>query len=247
MITLNISPDGDITISQETPGERIYMGEHYARMEREEKETERDEMNSTFFKSGWESAIQEAQLQYVNGRLEEFFQEMKVGDVQTEVKEDAGSEPDDLEGWGEPTDEYEGLTDPVLDAADPPLIRPAVDSGEPEKEQQSIGAETADGGGTWTISNDELQGRLDAEFERGVAYTSPTVPRRVSDEELSEIRMHAFEAGKAETTAPKRIKFSALRGIADRVASEPRPDDQPANLETLLQRVAEELGYEVTR
>ena len=38
MITLSISPDGDITISQETPGERIYMGEHYARMDREQEE-----------------------------------------------------------------------------------------------------------------------------------------------------------------------------------------------------------------
>ncbi|QGH74023.1 hypothetical protein SEA_MORTYSMITH_69 [Microbacterium phage MortySmith] len=229
MITLNISPDGDITISQETPGERIYMGEHYARMEREEKETERDEMNSTFFKSGWESAIQEAQLRYVSGDIETFFQEMKVGDIQTEIKEDGGGEPDDLEGYDEPTD-------PVLDAADPPLIRPAVDSGEPEKEAEG----SQDSAGTWTISDEELQSRLDAEFERGVAYESPTVPRRYSDDEIAAIR-----AGGPQ--GPRRIKFSSLRAIADRVASEPRPDDMPANLETLLQRVAEELGYEVTR
>lgn len=247
MITLNISPDGDITISQETPGERIYMGEHYARMERLERqsgedaspETLQDEINSTFFKSGWESAIQEAQLRYVSGDIETFFQEMKVGDIETELKEDGGGEPDDLEGYDEPTD-------PVLDAADPPLIRPAVDSGEPEKEAQiDIGPDDT---GQWIIPDEEFQAIKDAEFERGVAYESPTVPRRYSDDEIAAIKDEARREGLGRgLNAIPTIKFSSLRAIADRVASEPRPDDMPANLETLLQRVAEELGYEVTR
>ncbi|UDG78690.1 hypothetical protein SEA_POTTY_70 [Microbacterium phage Potty] len=237
MITLNISPDGDITISQETPGERIYMGEHYARMEREEKETERDEMNSTFFKSGWESAIQEAQLRYVSGDIETFFQEMKVGDVQTEIKEDAGSEPDDLEGWDEPTD-------PVLDAADPPLIRPAVDSGEPEKEH-TFDPTPQRSAGTWTISDEELQSLKDAEFERGVQYVSPTVPRRYSQEEIEAIGAEAAAAERAKIGSS--VKFSALRAIADGVAAEGNAQGVMPSLDDLLIRVAEKLGHEVTR
>ncbi|QLF84553.1 hypothetical protein SEA_RIE18_71 [Microbacterium phage Rie18] len=228
MITLNITPDGDITISQETPGERIYMGEHYARMEREEKELAADDVRADMFKQGWESAIREAQLQYVGGRIEEFFQEMKVGNIETEIKEDGGEDPhhDEPEGTGEQ-----------------PLIRPAVDSGEPEKERDTTSFRGLDG--VWTISDDELQARLDAEFERGVSYVSPTVPRRYSQEEIAAL--------KTETAAEERakigssVKFSALRAIADGVAAEGNANGVMPSLDDLLVRVAEKLGHEVTR
>ncbi|UYL85366.1 hypothetical protein SEA_HAGER_73 [Microbacterium phage Hager] len=238
MITLNITPDGDITISQETPGERIYMGEHYARMEREEKELAADDVKADMFKQGWESAVREAQLQYVGGRIEEFFQDMKVGSIETEVKEDGGEE-----GWGDASDDYEGLTDPVLDAADPPLIRPAVDSGEPEKERDTTSFRGLDG--VWTISDDELQARLDAEFERGVTYVSPTVPRRYSQEEIAALKNETAAEERAKIGSS--VKFSALRAIADGVAAEGNANGVMPSLDDLLVRVAEKLGHEVTR
>ena len=253
MINVSISPDGEIVISQETPGERIYMGEHYARMDREAKDqhgyaTLSDDERAAMFKQGWESAIRESQLQYVNGRIEDFWNDMGVG----------GKDPhhDEPEGTGEETDTWpprELDDDPEMRfseeevaAFDPPLIRSVADSGEPEKEND-LGAAFKGLDGVWTISNEELQSRLDAEFERGVSYVSPTVPRRYSQQEIAELSAEAYGQGIADSGKPRTIKFSALRGIADRVASEPRPDDQPANLETLLRRVAEELGYEVTR
>lgn len=251
MITLSISPDGDITISQETPGERIYMGEHYARMEREERgelvsqETLNDDERAAMFKQGWDSAIRESQLQYVNGRIEEFWNEMGVKtsseDPHHDEPEGTGEQPD----WGSAQDAWDGL--------DQPLIRPAVDSGEPEKEADETAFRGLDG--VWTISDDELQSRLDAEFERGLNYSSPTVPPRYSAEQIAELRNEGYALGIALGIAdsgepkqePRTIKFSALRVIADRVASQPRSDGERASVDDLLREVAGELGYEVTR
>ncbi len=250
MITLSISPDGDITISQETPGERIYMGEHYARMEREERgelvsqETLNDDERAAMFKQGWESAIRESQLQYVNGRIEEFWNEMGVqtgGDPHHNEPEGTGEAP----GWGSAQDAWDGL-------AGQPIIRPAVDSGEPDLEAEPVpGVEE----GTWTISNEELQSRLDAEFERGLNYSSPTVPPRYSAEQIAELRNEGYAQGYGQGIAdsgepkqePRTIKFSALRAIADRVASHQRSDGEHASVDDLLREVASELGYEVTR
>lgn len=228
MITLSISPDGDITISQETPGERIYMGEHYARMDREQEEfvsqeTLNDDERAAMFKQGWESAIRESQLQYVNGRIEEFWNEMGFKN---------GEDPhhNEPEGTGEQ-----------------PIIRPAVDSGEPDLEAEPVPDVEE---GTWTISNEELQSRLDAEFERGMSYSSPTVPPRYSAEQIAELRAEAYARGIADSASaqePRTIKFSALRVIADRVASQSRSDGEHASVDDLLRKVAGELGYEVTR
>lgn len=255
MITLSISPDGDITISQETPGERIYMGEHYARMEREEKEfvsqesldlvreSLNDDERAAMFKQGWESAIRESQLQYVNGRIEEFWNEMGVQtgeDPHHNEPEGTGEAP----GWGSAQDAWDGL-------AGQPVIRPAVDSGEPGLEAEEVGPQP----GIWTISNEELQSRLDAEFERGLNYSSPTVPPRYSAEQIAELRNEGYAQGYGQGIAdsgepkqePRTIKFSALRVIADRVASQQRSDGEHASVDDLLREVASELGYEVTR
>lgn len=243
MITLSISPDGDITISQETPGERIYMGEHYARMDREQEElvsqeTLNDDERAAMFKQGWESAIRESQLQYVNGRIEEFWNEMgsrNGEDPHHNEPEGTGEAP----GWGSAQDAWDGL-------AGQPIIRSAVDSGEPDLEAEPVPAVEE---GTWTISNEELQSRLDAEFERGLNYSSPTVPPRYSAEQIAELRAEAYERGLRlnEGEEPRTIKFSALRAIADRVASQPHPLGEHASVDDLLREVAGELGYEVTR
>lgn len=261
MINVSINDNGEINISQETPGERIYMGEHYARMEREEaaasRQTSDDEDRAHWFKEGWNSAIRESQLQYTAGRIEDFWNEMGVSE------DPHHNEP---EGTGEETDVWppRELTDDELIAqghyseeeiygvggkSNQPLVRPVADSGEPEKETDETAFRGLDG--VWTISDDELQNRLDTEFQRGLAYVSPTVPRRVSDQELAAIREEGYGQGVADSGAakqePRTIKFSALRGIADRVASQPRPDGENANLDDLLREVAVELGYEVTR
>ena len=218
MINVSISPDGEIVISQETPGERIYMGEHYARMEREERgELKRsvtvdDDERAAMFKQGWESAIRESQLQYVNGRIEEFWNEMGVKtsseDPHHDEPEGTGEQPD----WGIAQDAWDGL--------DQPLIRPAVDSGEPEKEADETAFRGLDG--VWTISDDELQSRLDAEFERGMSYSSPTVPPRYSAEQIAELRADAYGRGAADAGQSKQepLKFAAIRGAFDRAVAE---------------------------
>lgn len=250
MITLNISPDGDITISQETPGERIYMGEHYARMEREERgELKRsvsmdDDERAAMFKQGWDSAIRESQLQYVNGRIEEFWNEMGVNtgseDPHHNEPEGTGEAPD----WGSAQDAWDGL--PV---SEQPLIRPAVDSGEPEKETDKSAFRGLDG--VWTISDEELQGRLDAEFERGMSYSSPTVPPRYSAEQIAELRADAYGRGVADAgnsqSEPKQVKFSALRSIVDGVAGSPNAQGEPATIDDVLYALAESFGIEIVR
>lgn len=251
MITLSISPDGDIKISQETPGERIYMGEHYARMDREREEfvsqeTLNDDERAAMFKQGWEAAIRESQLQYVNGRIEEFWNEMGV------VGDPHHNEPDgtgEADMYDQQDEFHNSLTDAeVWDGlAGQTLIRSAVDSGEPDLEAEPVPDVEE---GTWTISSEELQALKDAEFERGLSYSSPTVPPRYSAEQIAELRAEAYARGIADSATaqePRTIKFSALRVIADRVASQPRSDGEHASIDDLLREVAGELGYEVTR
>ncbi len=256
MINVSISPDGEIVISQETPGERIYMGEHYARMEREERgELKRsvsmdDDERAAMFKQGWEAAIRESQLQYVNGRIEEFWNEMgvKTGSEDPHHNEPEGTGEADM--YDQQDEFHNSLTDAeVWDGlAGQPLIRHAMDSGEPEKETDKSAFRGLDG--TWTMSDEELQALKDAEFERGMAYVSPTVPPRYSAEQIAELRTEAYARGIADSASaqePRTIKFSALRAIADRVASQPRSDGEHASVDDLLREVAGGLGYEVTR
>ena len=115
MINISIERNGEITISQETAEERISLSRHYesynafeeafGAKQGEEKsedprteETKKDEERAAFFKQGWEMAIREAQLNFVNGRIIEFFQEMGgyIGD--RESTDPHRAEPD---GTGE--------------------------------------------------------------------------------------------------------------------------------------------------
>ncbi len=236
MINISISPDGEIIISQETPGERIYMGEYYARMDREgqsvSQETINDDERAAMFKQGWESAIRESQLYYVNGRIEESWNEMGVKDGSQDPHH---NEP---EGTGEET-------------LSQPLIRPAADSGEPEKEAEADPLESRISRGTWTISDEELQAIKDAEFERGMAYVSPTVPPRYTAEQIAELRAEGYGQGIADSGAgqPERreVLFSSLRAVADKIAGEARDGQKHSSVDDLLVRVAESLGFEVTR
>lgn len=266
MITLSISPDGDITISQETPGERIYMGEHYARMEREERgelvsqETLNDDERAAMFKQGWESAIRESQIQYVNGRIEEFWNEMGV-------KTSEDPHHDEPEGTGEADmyDQQDEFHNSLTDAevwdglAGQPLIRSAADSGEPDLEAEPVPDVEE---GTWTISNEELQSRLDAEFERGMSYSSPTVPPRYSAEQIAELRADAYGRGAADAGQSKKeaFKFAAVRGAFDRAVSEVKEQIEefnndldsdkkvaPDQTSLVLVELFRQLGIEVVR
>ena len=246
MINISISSDGEIVIAQETPGERIFMGEHYAQMERQEaavsQETLNDEDRAHWFKEGWSSSMREAQLAYVSGRIEEFF---NLGE--RVVSEDPHrNEP---ERPGEETDTWPPREiDEPDEALEQPLFRLAADSGEPEKECDETAFRGLDG--VWTISDDELQARLDAEFERGLAYESPTTPKRYSDAELAMIRADAYGRGMADmgnsSSDPKQILLSALRALTDLVSSQP-DEKAEAIMDDLLDMVAEHLGYEVAR
>lgn len=261
MISLNISPEGEITISQETPGERRFMSEHYARQEKvvinnfagesaeqdmlDSGETERDEMKAAFFRSGWDAAIRETQLNYVNGRIEEFFNEL------VPVPEDVDPHHNEPEGTGEAFDgvikpggwPYEGDEMPHDEEDDPAIvrlnkirknIRKVADSGEPEKEDAEVDTECING--VWTIGNEELQALKDAEFERGVNYVSPTVGARYTDEQIKAIR---GSLGK--------IHFSAIRGAFDRAvaAAENGVTPNTDRTGTILNMLFSDLGFEV--
>ena len=200
MITLNITPEGEITVSQEAGSERAAMHavyqndelntgdwrEGYQSAEEDMREgtisgdTEIDEMRASFFAQGWESAVREAQLNYVNGRLEEFFQEMKVGEISTEQpsEDPHHNEPegtgedradDDLRAAGFSEDDLPaaGWSDSEFAANEIGLnvIKPVTDSGEPELEAETVAVEGIVG--TWTMSSFELQSRLDAAYNRG--------------------------------------------------------------------------------
>lgn len=215
MITLNITPNGEITISQETADERRALYGHFDDRDQDVKEdgseTAQDEKNESFFKQGWQMATQEAMNNFVRGRMVEYFQEigmagplneagnaLKSEDPHAAEPEGTGEAVVDLEsdqhifddvpaaGWAGRDEvverierpEYPEDEDPtpvIAVVAEDPEIRPVVDSGEPLKEA-SIGAETTDGGGTWTMSNDELQSRLDASYTRGREDADKTKP-----------------------------------------------------------------------
>lgn len=149
MISININMDGEITISQESPGERKLMSEVYASQEAKlgpSAETLRDEQAQAMFKNGFDAATREAMIQFVNGRLPEYFNELGM------------EKPDPQIMHGDPHhDEPEGTGE------EQPVIRVASDSGEPEKESVDSGPEP----GTWTMSSEELQAIKDGELQRG--------------------------------------------------------------------------------
>lgn len=190
----------------------------------EMSETERDEMQAVFFKSGWDSAVREAQLNYVNGRLEEFFNEL------VPVPEGFDPHHNEPEGTGEA-----------------PLVRKVTDSGEPEIENGDSSASFSRG--VWTISDEELQALKDAEFERGQNYVSPTVPPRYSDEEIAELiakeRKIKFSSirgafDRAVAKADQHLKEWHIDGDND-----PKYDTPPDRNSLVLNNLFTDLGFEV--
>ena len=144
-------------------------------------ETAQDEIKAAFFKQGWDAATREAMLNFVNGRLVEYFQELghdpQAGQAVPTTSEDphhnepAGTgealdidtngiyqrDPDFEDNWTQA--EWEGRED-VLER-----IHPVVDSGEPLVEAEDVSEDIP---GTWTMSNEELNSRINEAYSRGV-------------------------------------------------------------------------------
>ncbi|UVF61404.1 hypothetical protein SEA_SPARCETUS_75 [Microbacterium phage Sparcetus] len=253
MININVTPNGEINISQETADERAQMHRayEYGQDVKEDAgagepsfETQRDEENSKYFKSGWDSCLQEVQINFVNGRLPEFFNEvgLKTG---TEDPHHAEPEGTGEEGWGEPTDDYEGLMDDLpaagwadmargidegiaeqsasvaevteaLHAANEiglSTIRPVKDSGEPELEHGDALTDADLGiAGTWTMSNDELNSRINEAYRRGQEDADKTKPI------TSEQTIHALADEVAQRVHPEGMGSFLVRPFAVQLA-----------------------------
>ena len=147
-----------------------------------------DELNAVWFKSGWDSALRECMDRFATGTIIDFFNEVGVAKdpsrLLSAAEENFDSygqqDPhhDEPEGTGEagyPSDDYEGLDTEDEDSDESPWgslpkeafvdARPVVDSGEPEVEMnQTWDPEDT---GTWTMSSEELQSRLDEAYNRG--------------------------------------------------------------------------------
>lgn len=216
MITMSIDPNGEITISSETLQERAAMSQIYAATDGDKPapaldETTMDELKSNWFKQGWEAAISECQINFVNGRLPEFFQELgrKDGSEDPHHDEPEGTgeaKGDDVPaaGWAEEQEAVHAANEIGLN-----VIRPVADSGEPEQEKnQTWDPEDT---GTWTMSNEELQSRLDAAFERGredgIASTKLVTTERAlriiaveEDNRLRDAKVYAATDGRVGPT-----------------------------------------------
>lgn len=179
MININISDTGEINISHETPGERVIPLQEYERESRpvgpdgdplgdEERDEEpvrsiepyrgaptEDDLKGAFFKSGWQAAVREAQLHYVSGAIEQFWQE------QSPQLPPEGEQPF---LYNMEFDKSELAPAPASALND---IHPVSDSGEPELEKAQDISWTSGDPGTWTMSNEELNSRLDETYNRG--------------------------------------------------------------------------------
>lgn len=191
MITVNITPEGEITISSESGGERAVMSKVYREQDGEgvSAETASDDLKADFFKQGWESATREAMLNFVNGRLVEYFQEIGMAGPLNEAGQDphlnepagTGDENEysfedrlgDPEEWAQAwpgreevvaRTEDDDPTPVIAVVAQDPDIQPVTSSGEPEVEAQPV--KTFENG-VWTMSDEELQSRLDETYNRG--------------------------------------------------------------------------------
>jgi len=191
VITISINPDGEITLSQESAGEHKVMHEVYAEVDPTtvnlsagtaiingveiSAETQKDEMKEAFFKQGWEAATREAMHAFVAGRLVEYFQEIGMAGPLNEAgqasqdphhNEPAGTGEAYWEGRDEVVDRIEGDAPVIEVVADDPEIKPVTDSGEPELEAKTSGGDLFSNG-TWTMSDEELQSRMDETYNRG--------------------------------------------------------------------------------
>lgn len=261
MININVTPNGEINISQETADERAQMHRayEYGQDVKEDAgagepsiETLNDDERANMFKQGWDSCMQEVQLNFVNGRLPEFFNEvgLKTGSEDPHHAEPEGTGE---EGWGEPTDDYEGLIDRTEDdlpaagwAGDPfpgltslndhirehsasvaevtealhaaneiglSTIRPVKDSGEPELEHGDALTDADLGiAGTWTMSNDELNSRINEAYRRGQEDADKTKPI------TSEQTIHVLADEIAQRVHPEGMGSFLVRPFAVQLA-----------------------------
>lgn len=273
MINLNISPEGEITISQETPGERRVMSEHYADQEAASTETERDEERQAFFKQGWDSAVRECMLNFVAGRLPEFFNE--IGVVTEDYSMTDVSRSDLATATGLPRE----VIDQIAEIFQSGVPTPTISDDPHHNEPQGVGDERefADDlpADAWAINPNavfdmpepvvrkvadsgepELE-KIDTEFNEGI-WT-------ISDEELQALKDAEFERGQnyVSPTVPPRytdeqireiteqnrkLKFSAIRGAFDRAVAA-ASEGTPANSDrtpTILNMLFTDLGFEVT-
>lgn len=172
MININLQPNGECHVSIETPEERAAMQRVYSedrtfttdeKGSPEDFDILQDEDRAHWFKEGWDAAIREAQIHFVNERMPEFFNE------QTEYRQDVEStSPEHTPPLWPDAEEQEDIPDPELvdwmnERVEPAVVRPVTDSGEPEKEAAPTCPEDA----TWVIPNEELEARLEAERELG--------------------------------------------------------------------------------
>ena len=141
---------------------------------------EQEEANEKFFMSGWETAIRESQLRYVAGQIEEFWNEQ--GNPVPPKPEESVKLFDMEEDSGEIVLDQES---PAPET--PHSFSPAEGSGQPEEE--AIGEnQTWDptNSGTWTMSSEELQSRMDETYKRGLR-DGETVSRKTTSSTLEVI------------------------------------------------------------
>lgn len=242
MITINVDPRGEVTISSETIEERAAMSKVYGAKE----DFNHDEERAKFFSEGWGAAVRESQLRFVNGQLLDFYNEQGTGAMHPNdllnaaqlheslygSQEPHNAEP---EGTGEaseedwPSDDYEGFDYDVAQAVEEELpvdahaIKPVVDSGEPELESQEYDRgnnQTFDplNTGTWTMSNDELQSRLDAAYQRGFDQKKATTERYLQIA-IREINSNLFPEGYGQSTKEEVLVAVAIE-LAKRLGFE---------------------------
>lgn len=208
MLNINVDQNGDINVSVEPLNERIAMLHQYAKVDENQgstvvnnfasapvDQTAQDERDQTLFRQGWDSAINESKLWYVQGKIEDFWNSLEpVPETGLDASDDDRNfqdDPDFEDNWdAAEADVNEALAEyqathadepyepvPAVIAQDP-AITPVADSGEPELETQNQTWDPANDG-TWTMSAEELQSRLDETFARGyndgeaAGYTRP--------------------------------------------------------------------------
>lgn len=124
MNTINVSPEGNIIISQETVAERIEMARYYESIDPQRQAqavinnyntggTEdfapvenQDDLNAKWFQDGWDAAISESLLYFVQGKAMDFYSSVGVKNQDIEIAlakaHGATNEDGTPEGWSDP-------------------------------------------------------------------------------------------------------------------------------------------------
>jgi hypothetical protein len=214
MNTIQINPDGSVTLSSETVAERREMASFYASQERDAVGNTIDgspsqaggesEAYDAGFKGGWAAAVQETQLRFINGQLLDFYNEQGTPsytmdgvsqvDLEQAAKEHEGiygaqdphyqeplgtGESDELTMEGEPAWEsdpdyeanwgkaHEAFLDerPRTENILFPKSASTQDPHDPEHDTKEDPEYVEPG--TWTLSNEELNSRINEAYRRG--------------------------------------------------------------------------------